>query len=159
MGTKRLAQMLVVDVAAGRILLAFHKQGDMQGCYTGFLDELLEGETPESGAVRITTEQCGLIVELAELRAVFRFTGEDYPGADEYEYYTSSYRGTPREGVQVRPQWFELDQIPYELMPADDALWYPPFLAGKLQRGSFHFGPGMKELLRHQFSEVDELVF
>lgn len=156
-GMKRLAQMLIVDAAAARLLLAFHKTGDMQGYYTGFLDELLEDEEPMNGARRITMEQCGLTVEQTELRAVFRFSAQDYPGADEYEYYTSSYGGELSESENVRPQWFGLEQIPYQQMPADDALWYPSFLAGKLQRGSFHFGPGMKELLHYELFEVDDL--
>ena len=154
---KRLAQMLIVDTATDRILLAFRKTGDMQGYYTGLLDELLEHETPESGVARITTGQSGLAVEQVELRAVFLFTGDDYPGANEYEYYATSHSGRLRESARVRPEWFDLDRIPYERMPADDALWYPGFLAGKLQRGSFHFGPGMRELKRYDLFEVADL--
>ena len=41
--------------------------------------------------------------------------------------------------MMTRLAWFKQDEIPYSQMPADDAIWYPPFLNGQKMRGFFNF--------------------
>ena len=54
-------------------------------------------------------------------------------------------------------QFVAVSEIPYDKMPADDEIWYPPFLEGKNLRGQFNFSPDMQELLSHDLKEVDNL--
>tara|TARA_B100001123_G_scaffold143126_1_gene166358 strand:+ start:275 stop:403 length:129 start_codon:yes stop_codon:yes gene_type:complete len=42
-------------------------------------------------------------------------------------------------------------------MPADDALWYPLFLDGRLQRGTFHFDKEMVKVPEYELIEVQKL--
>ena len=153
---RRLAQMIVVDRAAQRILLGLHTSGRWQGAYTGFLDEVGFEEEPAAAAVRITREQAGIIVPPGEHRATFQFNSEAWVSAQEFEFLVESHAGQPQESDTVRPEWFALQSIPYEQMPADDALWYPPFLAGKRMRGHFDFAPDGKTLLRHRMEEIED---
>ena len=149
--------MIIVDSRLHRILLVRHKIGEMSGYHTGLLGEINEDETPQEAAIRIAHDMCGISVQKAELRAVFEFTFDDSDAETEYEYYTTQFNGRPRETDHIKPEWFEIDEIPYSLMPADDAVWYPPFLDGKLQRGKFHFARDNKTLLHHEVYEVDAL--
>ena len=151
------AQMIIVDSRLNRILLVRHKTGEMSGYYTGLLGEINENETPYEGAVRIAQDMCGISVQKAELRAVLEFTFDDSDAEKEYEYYTTLFNGQPQETAHIKPEWFEIDKIPYSLMPADDAVWYPPFLDGKLQQGEFHFARNNKTLLHYQVYEVNAL--
>jgi len=152
---RTLAQMIVVDRAAQRILLGLHTSGIWQGNYTGFLDEVGPEEDPAAAAVRITREQAGIIVPPGDHRATFEFNSEAWGSAQEFEFLVESHSGQPQESATVRPEWFALDAIPYARMPADDALWYPPLLAGKRMRGHFDFAPDGKTLLRHQVEEIE----
>jgi len=154
---KRLAQTLVVDTAARRILLAYHTMGDYAGSYTGFLGEVRDDESAAATSMRIAREQSGIDLVGPQLRAIFRFSSADWETVDEYEYYVESYAGSPRESAEVRPEWFGIDDIPFTQMPADDALWYPGFLNGVRQRGSFRFASGENALLHHELYEVEEL--
>ena len=104
---------------------------------------------------RITREKAGIIVPPGEHRATFQFNSEAWVNAREFEFLVESHSGRPQESSTVRPEWFALNAIPYERMPADDALWYPPFLAGKRMRGHFDFAPDGKTLLRHQVEEIE----
>ena len=149
------AQMIVVDSRLDRILLVRHKTGEMSGYYTGLLGEISENETPQEAAIRIAQDMCGISVQEAELRAVFEFTFDDSDAETEYEYYTTLYNGRPQETAHIKPEWFEIEKIPYLLMPGDDAVWYPPFLQGKLQRGKFHLARDYKTLLHYEVNEVD----
>ena len=152
---RTLAQMIVVDRATQRILLGLHKSGAWQGAYTGFLDEVRPEEDPVFAAVRITREKAGIVVPPGDYRATFQFNSEAWGTAQEFEFLAESHSGQPQESGTVRPEWFALDAIPYARMPADDALWYPPFLAGKRMRGHFDFAPDGKTLLRHQVEEIE----
>lgn len=149
--------MIIVDSRLNRILLVYHKTGEMSGYYTGLLGEVHENETPHEAAIRIAQDMCGISVQKAELRAIFEFTFADSDVENEYQYYTTLFNGQPQETDHIKPEWFEIDKIPYSLMPADDAIWYPPFLDGKLQRGKFHFARDNKTLLHYEVYEVKAL--
>ena len=140
-----------------RILLVYHKTNEMSGYYTGLLGEVNENEAPQDAAVRIAQNMCGISVQIADLRAIFEFTFDDSDVENEYQYYTTQFKGQPQATDHIRPEWFDIDKIPYSLMPADDAIWYPPFLDGKLQRGKFHFTRDYKTLLQYEVYEVDTL--
>ena len=149
--------MIIVDSRSKRVLLVRHKIGELSGYHTGLLGEINGDETPQEAAIRIAHDMCGISVQKAELRAVFEFTFDDSDAETEYEYYTTLFNGRPQETAHIKPEWFEIDEIPYSLMPADDAVWYPPFLDGKLQRGKFHFARDIKTLLHYEVYEVDAL--
>jgi len=153
-GERLLAQLIVVDRARGQALLALHKSGRWKNFYTGFLDEVRPGEDPAAAAVRFGREQAGIAAGPADHRATFIFSSEAWGRARELEFVAESHSGKPRESDAVVPRWFAFDEIPYDRMPADDAIWYPPFLAGKKMRGRFDFAPDGETLLAHQVKEV-----
>ena len=68
-------------------------------------------------------------------------------------FLTSTFEGEPRETEEMTPQWFSIDQIPYQQMWEDDPLWYPLLLQGKYFVGNFDFRD--RTMLRHSLSEVD----
>lgn len=58
--------------------------------------------------------------------------------------------------LEMRPQWFECDQIPFSQMWADDILWFPLMLQKKKFVGYFKFH-GHDVILSHKLEEVEEL--
>ena len=149
-----LAQMIVADRDRARVLLGFHKSGRWAGFYTGFLDEVRGGEDPVDAAVRIAGEQAGIVPGPFDHLATFVFSSEAWGMARELEFLAESHTGEPRESPNIRPEWFALDAIPFDRMPADDALWYPDVLERKKMRGHFDFAPDGKTLLVHQIEEL-----
>ncbi len=151
---RRLSQAIVVDRDANRVLLVYHKSGRWEGFYTGLLDEAFPGEEPEAAAARIAAAQVGISTGPVSHRATFLFSSEAWGRAREFEFLIESHSGEAAESDTLRPQWFDFATIPYDRMPADDAIWYPPFLGGKRMRGHFDFGPDGQTLLEHEVSEV-----
>lgn len=154
---RQLAQLIVVDRRRGRVLLGLHKSGRWENYYTGLLDRVDEGEGPAAAAVRIAREQAGIVISHCEHLATFRFTSGAWEPANEFEFLAESHTGEPRESAALRPEWFAIDEIPYGKMPADDALWYPAFLARKPMKGYFKFAEDGVTLLSHAIEEVDAL--
>ena len=155
--TSRIVQTLIVDTATDRILLGYHKGGMFAGNYTGLLGHANDGEEPEDAARRVAMELSGLVVDDLELRAIFTFTDSETGGVDEYEFFCEQFSGEVEESESMKPKWFIISEIPYDKMPADDEIWYPPFLEGKNLRGQFNFSPNMQELLSYDLKEVDNL--
>lgn len=57
---------------------------------------------------------------------------------------------------EMRPQWFQLDEVPFNRMWADDIYWFPLLLQKKLFRGYFKF-QGQDTILEHTLKEVEEV--
>lgn len=152
------SQLLLIDKSKQKILLALHKQGELKGEYTGFLTTLAQGESSERAAIRVTQEQSTVLVKNLELRALFTFTGDRSGIVDEYQYYAESYEGTVRETAECRPVWFNFNDIPYELMPADDKIWYPLFFEGKKLTGNFDIDESTGSVRNYQITEVDDIA-
>lgn len=66
------------------------------------------------------------------------------------------FSGVPTASDEMQPQYFGRDDIPFGKMWADDPLWYPLLLAGKLFVGVFHFRD-THTLIRHDLQEVSNL--
>lgn len=57
---------------------------------------------------------------------------------------------------EMRPQWFQLDQIPFADMWPDDSYWFPLLLQKKKFCGHFRF-QDQDTILDYSLREVDEL--
>jgi len=152
---RRLSQTIVVDRDLGRALLVYHKAGPWEGFYTGLLDEAAPDEDPASAAERIAREHVGIKPGPLSHRATFVFSSRAWGRAREWEFLAEGCEGVPIESDAMRPEWFDFAAIPYDRMPADDAIWYPPFLDGKRMRGHFDFAPDGQTLIAHEVKQVE----
>ncbi|MBI3255858.1 MAG: 8-oxo-dGTP diphosphatase [Candidatus Andersenbacteria bacterium] len=138
----------------GKILLGMKKRGFGEGWWNGFGGKLQPGETIEAAAIRECREEAGITPTSISPRAVLNFYFEDSP--DELEVHVfliEAFTGQVQESEEMRPNWFSLNEIPYEKMWADDPYWLPQVLAGKKLAATFWF-KDIKTLLRHQVREV-----
>ena len=153
----RIVQTLIIDPGTGRVLLGYHTGGIFAGNYTGLIGYANDGEEPEEAARRVAIELSGLTVGDLELRAIFNFIDSETGDEEEYEFLCKRFSGEVRESESMRPEWFAINEIPYDKMPADDEIWFPLFLEGKKLRGQFNLSPDMQEVLSHNLKEVDDL--
>ncbi len=59
-------------------------------------------------------------------------------------------------GLEMRPQWYALDSLPFQHMWPDDELWFPHLLADQPFYGYFLF-QGMDTILNYRLTTVDDL--
>jgi len=82
-------------------------------------------------------------VELKDLRKVgiIDFEFKDNPEILQVHLFRSDdFFGEPIESEEMKPQWFHVDEIPFDDMWPDDRYWIPLFLSGKKFKGKFLFG-------------------
>lgn len=70
-------------------------------------------------------------------------------------FRVTRFEGEPTETDEMRPQWFELDKIPFEKMWGDDVHWYPLFLRREKFAGMFALQVGFS--VRRRASEGAEV--
>lgn len=124
-----------------RILLGMKKYGFGAGRWNGFGGKVEEGELIEDAARREVKEEA--MVEVAKLEKVgiieFEFQGN--PEILEVHIFRSeNFSGIPTESEEMKPQWFRIDDIPFNDMWPDDKYWLPLCLDGKKFKGKFIFG-------------------
>ncbi|MDF2570868.1 MAG: mutt: mutator mutT protein [Sporomusa sp.] len=128
---------------AERILLGMKKAGFGQGKYNGFGGKIEDGETPAAAAVRELAEECGITVKESELvymgQLTFVFPANPDIDHDVHIYVVNHWQGEPRETSEMKPSWFDVVDIPYKEMWADDSYWLPAVLKGKRVSGKVFF--------------------
>lgn len=141
---RQAAQLLLTH--GTRVLLCRHVSGVFAGRHTGIFAPVPPGDAPRD-ALQRHAAALGLAVapHAMQLRAIFVFAeaDDDAGGPCEEHQFVAEHDavagGAPRAADGVEPAWWQRDALPFDRMPADDALWYARVLNGELLRGSFRF--------------------
>ena len=125
---------IVLFVKDNTILLAMKKRGHGSGKWNGTGGKSLPGETIEQAAIREAQEEIGMIpVSLKKVGHItFIFPPEKNFNHQSTVFTCDKWEGEPVESEEMRPQWFEIENIPYSEMWESDRHWLPKVLAGKL---------------------------
>ncbi len=136
--------MLCYLVDGNKVLLAMKKRGFGKGKWNGVGGKLKDGESVEDAARRETKEEIGIEIKEMQPAGLIRFYFLDMANADGfnqecYVFRVTEWRGSPAEGEEMLPKWFEKDRVPFESMWSDDIHWLPKVLAGKFVDADFLF--------------------
>jgi len=140
-----------------QLLLGYKKRGLGQGRWNGFGGKVNNGETIEQAARRELLEEANLAADRLEKFGVINFVFQHNSELHEVHIYrVISYIGEITESEEMKPQWFDINNLPYDQMWPDDQIWYDYFFAGKKFRGEFTF-KDFDNILEHKIWETDIL--
>ncbi len=150
--------IFIIDKANSKILLAMKKVRFGAGKYNGMGGGVDEGETPRQGAVRELLEEVGVVVQEADARPVgtihFSFEGKPDWSRTMHVFVAEAWAGEPVESEEMAPEWFALEEIPYDKMWIDDKYWLPLVLEGKSIDAEFHMAGDGSGILRQRVGVV-----
>jgi len=152
---KILTLCLIIDRDKNKILLAMKKRGFGAGRWNGFGGKVEAGETIEQATIRECQEE-GMVTPLALEKVAlhdFEFTNPEMDIMEVHAFVATTWSGEPAETEEMRPQWFSIDAIPYDLMWADDIHWLPQVLTGDKLRTHFLFGAD-DQVISHEMEVV-----
>ncbi|XP_014209527.1 7,8-dihydro-8-oxoguanine triphosphatase [Copidosoma floridanum] len=154
MAAKKLFSLVFVR-RDNQILLGKKKRGFGQGKWNGFGGKVEPNETPLVGGIRELREECGLIG--TDLRTIgllhFEFEGE--PTLMEVHVFeTFTFAGELTESDEMRPQWYDVKNIPYDKMWLDDIHWYPYMLRSELFKGYFLYR-GTDFIVKYKIDKIE----
>ena len=146
---KRVETTLLLLRRDDQILLAKKKRGFGKGKYNGVGGKLDPGETPEQAMIRECQEEIEVTPTEYEKMGEMEFI-ELYNGEAEnlifHLYVGTTWEGEPTETEEMKPEWFNIDAIPYDQMFEGDQYWLPSILEGKKIKGYFEFDKDWKLL-------------
>lgn len=134
--------VFVFDDDHHRLLLGLKKRGLGAGKYNGFGGKVESNESIEMAAIRELNEECGLTIKTTTLNGVaddgpdsgLKFAGINFfnfidnPVVFEVHIFKINYsnvEGVVVESDEMKPKWFDYDEIPYDQMWPDDRHWFP----------------------------------
>jgi 8-oxo-dGTP pyrophosphatase MutT (NUDIX family) len=151
----------LVDRRGKRVLLGMKKQGFGSGKWNGFGGKVKDGETLEQAAARELYEELGVRAESIRKVCELTFEFPHVPKVRRWDqlvhvFLVEKWDGEPKEGREMRPQWFPFGEIPYGEMWQDDSHWLPLVLQGKKVRGRFVFAEDGNSIKDMELGEVKE---
>lgn len=141
---KKKIQTLCVfhDEKNNRVLLGMKKRGFGANRWNGFGGKVEGNETVEEAAKRECQEEIGVDMQKMDTIGILDFEFPDGKILEVHLFKVSEFSGEPHESEEMKPQWFSVQDIPYNHMWPDDIYWLPHMLKGKKIHGTFVFGNG-----------------
>jgi 8-oxo-dGTP diphosphatase len=130
---------LLFVIREGKILLIRKKTGLGAGKINGPGGRIESGEKEIAAAVRETEEELGITPTGISKAGELFFQFLDGYSLAGYVFTATGYTGEPRETREAAPLWTGIDAIPFDQMWADDRLWFPLMLSGRIFHGFFIF--------------------
>lgn len=142
------------------ILLAMKKRGFGAGKWNGAGGKIESGESLIEALIRETEEEINVTPTnyrpVAELDFIQDTDTDDPWHMYIYAYICDAWEGEPTESEEMRPQWYDIDAIPYEEMWDDDQYWMPQVLQGQKVTGTFTFDVNDR-MISHSVTVVEKL--
>ena len=140
-----------------KILLGMKKRGFGAGRWNGFGGKLKERETIEEALRRETKEEAGVEISNFDKVGIIEFEFKGDPEILEVHIFrVNDFSGEPRETEEMKPQWFDQNELPFDSMWPDDRHWFPLLLSGKKFKGKFLFGKN-DVILEKRLFEADRI--
>lgn len=139
-----------------KILLGMKKRGWGKKKWNGFGGKAKDGEEIKEAAKREVYEEIGVRVKSLEPAGVLDFVIEGNPDIEMHIFKVTDFEGEPVETEEMKPEWFNVNEIPFSEMWPDDEYWIPLFLEGRKFRGRFVFDKSFN-LLDKALEVVDKI--
>jgi mutator protein MutT len=143
---------LCLLIKNNQVLLAMKKRGFGEGWWNGTGGKVKKDESLEEAAIRETKEEISVTPTKMTKVAIIDFYFQDTEDWNQQMivYLVTDWIGEPKESEEMKPQWFNKNQLPLEKMWPADKIWMPMVLSGKKLKGQVTFNKN-KELVDYSF--------
>lgn len=138
-----------------QVCLAMKKRGFGQGMWNGSGGKPAEGETIEQAARREVQEELGVKVIKLEKRGEIVFVlRQEKKQVLMQVFLVTDWKGEPQESEEMKPNWFKIDEVPYNQMWQSDQEWLPIILSGKKIKARYTYAREGGEVEDRELTEV-----
>lgn len=157
---KHVTLLFLIKDDSQEICLAMKKRGFGEGKFNGTGGKIEEGETAEAAAIRETKEEIDVTVasdnllHVANISFLYHKYKPELPDLFCSVFVAKKWSGEPTESEEMRPQWFQIDTLPFEQMWPDDPLWLPRVLADERLKCDFYFDSEGKKIVEYDIQPL-----
>ena len=146
----------LIDYQNQKICLGLKKTGFGKGFYNGFGGKV---EKSDKSVLDAAKRECReeAKVDLINCNKIgiiyfsFTYLAELF---EVHVYSSTKWEGKPSESDEMKPEWFDFKDIPYDKMWKDDMLWMQYLLNNEMFIGAAYFDKGNK-ILNSQFKSIN----
>jgi len=120
------------------VCLAEKKRGFRQGKINGYGGKVEPGETVDEAAVREVLEESGLLNVQIIKKGIVNFVDPEVTHICHI-YIAQNWEGEVQETDEMKPEWYEIDKIPFDRMGPADKTWVPHVLQGHNIQANFYY--------------------
>ncbi|MDY0096953.1 MAG: 8-oxo-dGTP diphosphatase [Candidatus Dojkabacteria bacterium] len=142
--------VFLINKDTNSICLGMKKRGFGALRWNGFGGKVNKGEDIEDAAIREIYEETtdsnqneGVIIDRKDLERVailnFTFPHQQDWNQQVHVFFVEKWNGNINESEEMKPEWFDIDEIPYSDMWSDDKYWLPRVLKGERMTADFSF--------------------
>lgn len=128
----------------GRVLLIEKKRGLGAGKYNAPGGKLEFQETPTEAVEREVKEETNIELSDPERIGSVRFVVDGSREMYIHVFTATGYEGRVEESEEAKPEWHDVDRIPYDEMWEDNEEWVPHALAGNPFQATVEFSDQME---------------
>jgi len=131
-----------------KLLLGLKKQGLGTGLFNGFGGKVENGESIEQATVRELQEEAGITAHAYRKVGIIDFEFPNKPKWNQkvHVFVVHEWTGLPIETDEMKPEWFDCENLPYSQMWEADTYWLPVVLNGKYVNAKFVYTNNQKIL-------------
>lgn len=122
---------LGIVIKDGKILLCMKKRWFWAGLWNSAGGKLDDCESMEECMIRELKEETNLEATNLELSWILYFHFPDNPDWNNecHVFRINDFAWVAEETEEMKPEWYNLDEIPYDKMWKDDPIWLPRIIA------------------------------
>jgi 8-oxo-dGTP pyrophosphatase MutT (NUDIX family) len=125
------------------------KIGDAPEIQNETSDDAMDRESNEEIGVKVLEKQ-----EMGRLRFIFSHKPTDSKWNQDVRVYSiTRWQGLPSETESTKPEWFDIGDIPWGRMWADNEYWLPKVLSGQRVDAIFLFSDDNK-VVEYRFDAI-----
>lgn len=137
---KKIYTTLLFIIKDNKILLAQKKRGFGCGKYNGVGGKVQTNETIKQALIRETKEEINVMPLNYKKMATINF--DEFMNNENVlvkmsVFVSNDFNGVICESEEMCPQWFNLENVPYDLMFPDEKIWLPYVLNNKRIKAYF----------------------
>lgn len=143
------------------MLLGLKKKGFGKSKLNGYGGKVEEKETITSAAIRELKEESNIFGKEEDLQKVailnFYFDEKEEWNQQVHVFLLRTWENEPIETKEMKPQWYEIENLPLEDMWLDDKYWLKKIFANQKVIARFYFNTQGDKILDHELVIVEEL--
>ncbi|OMJ19078.1 7,8-dihydro-8-oxoguanine triphosphatase [Smittium culicis] len=148
--------VLIFNKDKSKVLLGHKKRGFGVGLLNGFGGKIEPQETDLEGAERELEEEAGIKSNSLKKIGVLYFEFESDPVILTAHVFTSAeYSGEIIETEEMRPDWFDTNNMPFDRMWNDDKFWFSYAIESTPFIARFYFKSDLKTITDFKISKID----